>query len=159
MKKTICGFFVLFLMCFSSAAIAQSFDWKKELKRDLVTISGSDMNYSELEICTAKGTPKAFQVRWNAKAPKRGVVSRDQFVAITTAVQSMFATKVAEAMNVSLTDYLQKISCKPVEEAIGMVDLEMTIVMSKGGMQIRAAQPATKKSNQSTVTWAQIFEK
>lgn len=159
MKKSLVALFTLIVVaCSFSPVGAQDRDWKKELNRDLVTISDGTMNYSELQLCTIKNQSKAFQIQWNATAPQKGVVSRDNFVAIIVTVQAVFKTRIAQELKMSLDAYTKMVSCMPAESAIGKPELEITITMSDGGLQMQAKKAGSDAVNQTTTTWAQMFK-
>lgn len=154
MKHSISGIFALLIICLSCGAFAQDIDWKKELQRVLVTNSGNQMLYSDLEVCTSSANPRALQIQWEATAPKNGFISRDQFIALVTVFRSGFHAEMVKKSNGQA-----KLDCKPLDAVIGQVDMKIKVVTTQGGIQLQIDIPGEKKSSQSTMTWAQLLKK
>lgn len=131
------------------------FDWKEELQRDLVTVENGEMTYSETELCEIEGSSRSMQVRWEAKAPEEGVLSRDQFVAMTTEINLVTLFGFLERANVSLSDYLDRVSCQPIDDAIGEVDMTLSVTYAERGLQF--AVQTDEGTKRYTSTWDDVF--
>ncbi len=157
MKRLFLPISLFLAVLFAAPVAASAYDWKADMKRDLVTVEDGKMKYSELEICEVEGKSKAIQIQWNAEAPAKGLISRDQFVASVAGFSVAIMAEIAAAKGISITDFFDKVDCKPAEEAIGNVDATVSMIMSKGGMQMRVKGVGGKQM-QRTMTWKQVFE-
>ena len=132
-----------------------SFDWENELQRDLVTVEDGKMTYSELQLCEVEGTSRAFQTRWKAEAPEEGLISRDQFVATVTQLEQTMVIELLDKADISVSDYFDRVDCEPTDNAIGEVDLSVTITFAERGMQRVIETGETTKRR--TMTWDSLF--
>jgi hypothetical protein len=154
-------FLVVALLCpmlLAGPAAAEDFDWKKELKRDLVTVEDGKMKYSQYEVCTREGNSKALQFLWTAEAPAKGLISRDQFISNVTGFNVAFVAELMSRRGMTLSDFIDKVTCKPVDEPIGNVDIKLGLVFASGGLQIQISGADKKDVKQMTMTWEQVFE-
>jgi len=127
--------------------------WADRLKADLVRVEGGMFKYEDLALCAvnASGQSKRnVQIRSRAEAPGKAVLSRDQFVALVTQYETILILGLTAVSQGSL-------SCRPLDEVIGVPDLEISIVMTKNGLQYEATVPATGKVDRSVMTWAEVF--
>ncbi|MCX7835764.1 MAG: hypothetical protein N2450_06820 [bacterium] len=112
----------------------------QELKSDIVTIQGNQMNASvHIVVTTIEGNK---QISLNGRAPV-GQISRDNFVFL----MSMFLLgiiKEAEDFDI-------------VEEVIGEPDLTANLTFTSQGMQIAMTDHNTGEMVKETQTWKQIF--
>jgi hypothetical protein len=134
---------------FALEAAAQ--DWKKELASPLVRLAGRKMLIEQHELCAIPSAqkeqlrPSSLQVKTRSEAPQGKFVSRDNFVAITTAV----------ALNVLAQ--LGGAECKTLKAPIGSADLEISIQMTEEGFQVEYHDTRTGQKSRNTTRWEQLF--
>lgn len=159
MNRRIIFLAILSAILWAAPATAGDFDWKKELNRDLVTVENGKMKFSEYEVCTRKDKKKlALQFHWTAEAPAKGLISRDQFVSNVTGFNVAFLGEMMAQAGMSLSDFFDKVTCKPVDKPIGKVDIKLHLQFAEGGLQIQFSAPGKKESRQATLTWEQVFD-
>jgi len=96
----------------------------------------------------------------HAEAPAAGVISRDNFVAMTTSMQSGFLIGVfAQEYPVSAFEFMQGFNFTQLEEAIGTPDLELNLIMTDQGIQSEYVNTATGANSRSTTTWTEMYGK
>ena len=101
--------------------------------------------------------PMQFQVKHYAEAPAEGIVSRDNFVAITTALNLMLLQQsFASALNVPASAFLDAYDIQDLDALIGTPDLELTLVLAAGGLQIEIKNTRTGEVSRTTQTWAEF---
>lgn len=138
---------VLFLLT-TGPAVAQ--DWKKDLARPLVTVTGGTMRHQATELCTFAtddegSEPRRLQVRMRSEAPAAGLISRDNFVAVTTFV------------GFSILDQLGDADCKTTSAVIGAPDLDINLVMTADGLQVEIKDTRSGETNRETTLWSDLF--
>ena len=83
------GFILLTALVFASLApldiCAEEKDWEKDLLEELVNVKDGKMTIQEYGLLSFPATPnKKVQIRLYSEAPAKDVITRDNFVAITT---------------------------------------------------------------------------
>src|SRR5438034_1984121 len=106
MSKTLLG-----IMLLVDVAPVRAQDWRAQLKADAVVVRGGKMVYDEVGLYKVKVTgyePAQVQVKVHSEAPQGGMVSRDNFVSLTTLMFTMtFVAVLAETYRVTATQFLQ----------------------------------------------------
>lgn len=141
-------------------AIASEVDWQKELLEETVEIREDKMVIEEFGLLSIPSAPDAsMQLKLYSEAPAAGVVSRDNLVAITAMLQTTFMLEVAMALaaNTDAESLRDLFDYKELDEPIGNVDVEISLYMSKGGLQIEVRDTRTNQTNRSTMTWKEFF--
>ncbi len=86
-----------------------------------------------------------LQVKTRSEAPQGRLISRDNFVAITTAVA------------VTVLAQLGGAECKTLKAPIGNADLEISIQMTTEGFQVEYHDTRTGQKSRNTTRWEQLF--
>ena len=118
-------------------------DWKKELARELVSFKGGKMIIETYELC--KIGSSNLQVKTYSEAPRDGLISRDNFVAITVTSAWTYLSALGDT------------ECKDIDRPIGNVDLELAIHMTKEGMKQDFKDHRTNARQSQTVLWSELF--
>lgn len=159
MTKTVPGIMLLFL----TPTTAGAQDWRAQLKDDAVVIRGAKMIYDEVglyKIKVAGYDPAQVQVKVHSEAPAAGLISRDNFVAMTTLMfTETFTTAMAESYQVPASQFLQALDYTQLKSAIGTPDLELNLVMTSEGMQFEVVNTSSGQKTRQTQTWDQVFAK
>ena len=136
-------------------------EWRDQLKSDVVTLSGGKMLYDEVglfKLNVPGFQPAQVQVKVHSEAPQGGLVSRDNFVALTTLTfTTVFITALAESYQVSASQFLQGLDYTELKSAIGTPDMELNLVMTNEGMQLDVVNTSTGQRSRQTMTWDQVY--
>jgi|SRR5437667_1569009 len=159
MSKTFGGIMLLVLTATSTRAQ----DWRAQLKADAVVIRGGKMIYDEVGLYKLKVEgyePSQVQVKVHSEAPQGGLVSRDNFVSLTTLMFSTtFIAALSESYKVSASQFLQGLDYTQLKTAIGTPDLELNLVMTNEGIQLEVVNTSSGQKTRQTMTWEQVFAK
>lgn len=134
-------------------------DWQSYLKKDLVTETEGQYTYSATEICELKAPgkdPRNIQIGWTASAPTT-VMSRDAFMALTSNYNAVILLSFSIGMDIDIRQLKKQMSCRPMAQPIGEVDLKVRYTYAAGGMQLAFTNTASGKTNRTTLTWDQAF--
>jgi hypothetical protein len=125
--------------------------WAKKLSSDIVRVADGKLIYEDVTLCAvnAAGGKKNVQIMSRAEAPATGVLSRDQFVAKIIQYETILLLGLAAAGQ-------NKLRCRTLDEPIGVPDLELTMTMTKDGLQYEVLNPATKQVNRVVSTWDEL---
>ena len=156
MKRLTFPLILAVLLLAAANASAEDFDWRAEMKQDLVTMEGGKMKTSKIEVCEIEGTKKSIQMHWKGTAPASGLISRDYFVSTVSMLRTVFMAEMAHRSGVKPTKALEKMDCTPRQEPIGKVDITVTMTMTNGGIQMEVAT-ADGTTKRTTSTWDQVF--
>ena len=152
---------VVLLLLAATSVRAQ--DWRAQLKSDAVVIRSGKMLYDEVgmyKIKVAGYEPAQVQVKIHSEAPQGGVVSRDNFVSLTTLMFSMtFVAALSESYKVPASQFLQGLDYTQLKSAIGTPDLELNLIMTNEGMQLEVVNTSSGQKTRQTMTWEQVFAK
>jgi hypothetical protein len=128
--------------------VSQAQEWKAELKKDLVKIEGNKMTSTEFFLLHFENESNV-QVKIYAEAPSAGVISRDNFVAITNTLAAMkLLTMFSETGIPNMTN---------LSELIGKADVEFNYYFTSNGMQMEIK--TSEGSDKITMTWEEYFSK
>jgi len=145
------------------ASSVRSQDWRAQLSADAVMVSGGKMLYDEVGLyrIQVSGYQDAqVQVKLHAEAPASGLVSRDNFISLSTLMFTMvFTTALAEAYQVPASQFLQGLDYMELQSPIGTADMELNLVMTNQGMQFEVVNTASGQRTRQTMTWEQVFGK
>ena len=145
------------------AAPAAATDWQKQLKADLVVIRAGKMTadeYNLVKIAVPGYEPVQLQVKVHAEAPAGGLISRDNFVAMTAQMVVLtFVTAYAESYQVPASQFLQAVDFTELSAPIGTPDIEFNLYMTNEGLQFEWVNTADGKRNRWTSTWAEVYGK
>ena len=138
-------------------------DWRGQLKSDAVIIRSGKMLYDEVGLYRINVTgyaPAQVQVKVHSEAAQGGLVSRDNFVSLTTLMFSMtFIAALSESYKVPASQFLQGLDYSQLKSAIGTPDLELNLVMTDEGMQLEVVNAPPGQRTRQTMTWEQFFAK
>lgn len=160
--------FLLLFFCMVSLvphkAKAAEKDIEKELLEEFVKIKDGKMTALEFGLLSFPSLPDVkIQVKNYAESPADGVISRDNFVAITTMLLTIFYYQIAtevtpEHRSKNAADDELPFDFEELDEPIGNVDMEINIYMNKGGLQIEFVDTVENKTERSTMTWKEIIK-
>ena len=164
--KTPFIFFLFFCMVslVPHKAKAAEKDIEKELLEEFVKIKDGKMTTLEFGLLSFPSLPDVkIQVKNYAEAPADSVISRDNFVAITTMLLTIFYFQIAtevtpEHRSKNATDDELPFDFEELDEPIGKVDMEINIYMNKGGLQIEFVDTKENKTDRTTMTWKELIE-
>ena len=146
-----------------AAAPVSGQDWRAQLKADAVVMRGGKMLYEEVGLYRIKVpgyAPAQVQVKVHSEAAQGGLVSRDNFVSLTTLMFSMtFIAALSESYKVPASQFLQALDYSLLKSAIGTPDLELNLVMTDEGMQLEVVNAPPGERTRQTMTWEQVFAK
>src|SRR2546422_4922354 len=159
MTKTFAGIMVLVL----AATPGSAQDWRAQLKADAVVIRGGKMIYDEVGLYKLKVEgyePSQVQVKVHSEAPQGGLVSRDNFVSLTTLMFSTtFIAALSESYKVSASQFLQGLDYTQLKSAIGTPDFELKLTMTNEGMQFEGVKTSSGQKPRQSSAWDQVFGK
>lgn len=121
---------------------AETIDWRKELKKDMVKVSKGKMTITEYEVC--KLADSSIQIKTYSEAPTK-IISRDNFVALTAVYATEFSRQIGD------------LKCKDIDAPIGSVDVEILLYMTSQGIKMELQDKRTNTKNSGTVLWSEIF--
>ncbi|HEX6133134.1 MAG TPA: hypothetical protein VFZ24_04085 [Longimicrobiales bacterium] len=151
---------VLFLLL-PVAGQAQNADWRAQLRADLVTVRDGKMMLEEFglyELAFPGHDPIRMQVKVSSEAPVAGVISRDNFIALTTTwTMTVLITAMAAQFEVPVSEFMDALKMQELEHAIGTPDLELNFVMTAEGMEVEAVNTSDGTSERSVMRWAELF--
>ena len=157
--RRLCAAFAAVVLL-ASDALAQD-DWRALLESDLVNIEADQMliDRFSLDRIEFPGTAAVqFQVKYHAEAPAEGVMSRDNFVYLSTGLGELLVLGVySEAYGVTMSQFLDAYDSTDLDAPIGTPDLEVNLFMTEEGLQIEIVNTATGERFRETQTWEQIF--
>ena len=140
-------------------------DRVKKLLEEVVKIESGKMTIQEFGLLSFPWAPdEKIQLRLHSEVPDSGVVSRDNFVGITAALQTIVLFGIAMeaqsstgvAMNLrTLDDAFEYVE---LDEPIGNVDLEINLYMSKGGLQMEFVNTRENRTERNTVPWKDLLK-
>lgn len=156
---------IVFACFLSFKTSAAETDYKKKLLEEIVEITDGKMTSLDFGLLSFSFLSDAkTQVKLYSEAPSEGVISRDNFVAITALTQASCFFGIAMDVKKKL-DPKSKIDnpdalfdFEEIDEPIGRVDLEINIYMSKGGLQIEFIDTKQNKTDRHTMTWQEVLE-
>ncbi len=142
---------------------ARAQEWRQQLKSDVVTLRAGKMVYDEVglfKLDVPGFQPAQVQVKVHSEAPQGGLVSRDNFVGLTTSTfTTVFITALAESYQVSASQFMQGLDYTELKSAIGTPDMELNLVMTNEGMQLEVVNTSSGQKTRQTMTWDQVFSK
>jgi len=104
--------------------------------------------------------PAQVQVKVHSEAPQGGLVSRDNFVSLTTLMFSTtFIAALSESYKVSASQFIQGLDYAQLKSAIGTPDFELNLTMTNEGMQFEVVNTSSGQKTRQTMTWDQVFGK
>lgn len=142
-------------------------DIEKKLFKETVKIDDGKMTSTEFGLLSFPMlSDERTQFKLYAEAPAVGVISRDNFVAITTLMQAMILFQIAAVAHseyaITCAEFMENptevFDIDELDEPIGRVDLEINFYMNKGGLQIEVINSKKGNTNRHTMTWAEVFE-
>jgi hypothetical protein len=152
----------LCLVVATASDVTAQQSWQDQLKRELVSIRGDKMvieAFSLDRISLPQYQPVELQVRYYSEAPRTGVISRDNFVAFTTALTvTVLQQSLAEALNVPARDFLAAYESREIPRPIGRPDLEIKVYMTADGFQLEVVNTATGETSRTTQTWDRVIQ-
>jgi hypothetical protein len=144
-------------------APASAQEWKHQLAKSLVVIRAGKMvseEYQLAKIHVPGFEASQVQLKIHAEAPAVGLISRDNFVSLTTQlVVVTFYAAYADVYKVPASQFIQAVDFTELAAPIGTPDLEINVFMTADGLQFEIVNTATGQRTRSTTTWAEVFAK
>ena len=138
-------------------------DWRAQLKADAVVIRAGKMIYDEVglyKLNVPGYEPAQVQVKVHSEGPQGGLVSRDNFVSLTTLMfTTTFIAALSESYRVTASQFMQGLDYTQLKSAIGTPDLELNLTMTNEGMQFEVVNTSSGQKTRQTMTWDQVFAK
>lgn len=140
---------------------------EEKLSREIVKIVDGKMVSTEYGLLSFPlVSSEKTQYKLYAEVPAEGVISRDNFVAITTTLQTMILFQIAAEAHsqfaITCAEFMenpeQAFDIDELDEPIGRVDLEINFYMNKSGLQIEVVNTRKGDTNRHTMTWNDVFE-
>ena len=139
---------------------ADTAPWREELARDIVTVNGGTMTMEEGGVLTVDTVePTKLRVKIQGDAPARGVISRDNFVAVVTSVyHSIF-------MNLT-TSLLPELPAAKLEASYSFrndanvkrnADVVIAISLDATGLMLQLTNSRNQNVQKFPMTWEQYF--
>ena len=136
-------------------------EWKQTLSKELVTVKDGKMTSEEFslaKIAVPGYEPVQLQIKVHAEAPHGGLVSRDNFVALTAQMMILvFYGVYAQAYQVNALDFIQAVDFTELAAPIGTHDIELNLFMTEEGMQFEWVNTADGQRSRWTSTWAEVY--
>ena len=136
-----------------------------KLLEDIVKIKDGKMVITEFGLLSVPSLPdEKIQLKIYSEAPSDSVISRDNFVATTTRLLTIFFWQIATEITQEygsksrMDDSELPSDFEKLDEPIGKVDLEINIYMNKGGLQIEFVDTKKNKTDRSAMTWKELLE-
>jgi hypothetical protein len=163
MKKMI----FLVIAFLSSAVYAQDIKlqpaealWKGELARELVTVKDGVMSMDEGGVLAVNTVEKTeLRVRIKSESPVKGVVSRDNFVAITTALYNSIFIGVASGLLPELpaSKIGQVFDFRNDPKSKSAADITIAISIDAKGILIQVSNSRNSNVQKYPIAWEQYF--
>ena len=145
--------------------VAEETDRVSKLLEEAVQFENGKMTIQEFGLLSFPWAPnEKIQIGFYAEAPESGVVSRDNFVGISSMLQTVFLVgiameaKSATGATADLRDMDDLLEFDELDEPIGKIDLEINLYMSKGGLQMEFVNTRENRTERNTVTWKEFLE-
>jgi len=136
-------------------------DWRQSLSEDLVSVSDGKMvseEFNLVKIAVPGYEPVQLQLKVHAEAPEGGLISRDNFVALTAQMMIVvFFGVYAQAYQVNALDFIQAVDFTELAAPIGTPDIELNLFMTDEGMQFEWVNTADGQRSRWTSTWAEMY--
>jgi hypothetical protein len=138
-------------------------DWERQLRADLVVVRAGEMTtdeYNLVKIAVPGYEAVQLQVKIHAEAPVGGLISRDNFVALTTQMVVLtFFAAYADVYQVPASQFIQAVDFTELTAPIGTPDVELNLYMTNEGLQFEWVNTADGKRSRWTSTWAEVYPK
>lgn len=152
---------ILLLTTLLPAYLSAQEEWRQQLSKELVTVRGQKMvadEYDLVKIEVPGYEPVQLQMKVHAEAPAGGLISRDNFVAITTQMVVMtFLVVYAEAYQIPARQFLDAVDFTELAAPIGTPDVELNLFMTDEGLQFEWVNTADGRRSRWTSTWAEFY--
>lgn len=150
MKKTL-------LLLFAILAVPSSVVAQGELNLELVVERDNMYVYEEYGIAQIQipgNDPIQFRVKLSSEAPADGTISRDNFVALTSARGAIWLLAVVgQAYEGNVTQFLQAFDFTESSAPIGRPDYEINLRMTSQGMKTEFINNVTGEVYRTVETW------
>ena len=137
----------------------------EKLLEEVVKVENDKMTMEEFGLLSFPWAPgDKTQLRFYSEAPRSGVISRDNFVALNAGLQTAvlfgiaMKVKSAKRADVESMSIDEVFDLDDLDAPIGNVDLEINVYMSKGGLQIEFVNTGANSTKRKTMTWKEILE-
>lgn len=145
-----------FLLLFAVLAVPSS-GVAQDLSSDLVVERDGMYVYEEYGIARVQlpgNDLVKFQVKLSSEAPADGTISRDNFVALTSAYGAISLLAVAgQAYDATLTQVLEAFEFTELSAPFGTPDYEINLRMTSEGMQTEVVKIVTGEVFRTAATW------
>ena len=142
MKHCFRALILVFTVSIANASGVQP-SWQMELAKDWVSFEGGKMVIEQFEVCSRGEI--STQTRIRSETLKGGIISRDNFVALTAGLIAAAHQQTPAA------------KCKSINQPIGPVDHEVTIYMTDHGMKIESYDRNTSARESNTLVWSDMY--
>jgi len=159
---------VLFVFVYVHPSESQDeVDIKAHLLSDIVQVKDGKFVIEEYRICQIRrpeefggGATVPIKVKRHVEAPAKGVISRDNFIRISTEVlNNLGITFVGQMIEGITAEQAQTaLVCKQFFQPIGAYDYEVDLSMDANGMNLNILETTTKEKMQQSVSWDQSIQ-
>ena len=154
--------FICLIAVVPHRANAAKADWQKALLEDAVEVKGDKMTILEFGWLSFPSVPEAsMQLKIYSEAPANGVISRDNFVSITSVLQTVSLLDIAVAMGATANENSESLAelfdFAALAEPIENVDLAINIYMHKGGIKMKFTDVRANETERYTMAWKELL--
>ena len=137
---------------------------KEHLLTDIVQVKDGKFVIEEYRICQIRrpeefggGATVPIKVKRHVEAPAKGVISRDNFIRISTEVLNSLGTTFVGQMIEGITAEQAQTAlvCKQFFQPIGAYDYEVDLIMDANGLNLNILETTTKEKVQQSMSWDQ----
>ena len=161
MRHVIALIVLVFVAVVPSDSYAKDNEWEKKLLKEIVKIKDGKMTIEEFGLLSFPWAPdEKLQLSLYSEAAARDLITRDNFVAITTGLKTLLFVGWAGEFEPAIeeTDNNDLFYFEELDEPIGSVDIEINIYMNKGGLQLEIADRMENIAERVTMTWNDVFK-
>lgn len=148
------------LLAVDPAAAADPTDAATRRLSDLVRVQDRKFIYDDVALCMLAppgGPASKLQIRSHAEAPSQGVMSRDQFVALISRIETEIALGMADAIpGIRPSQALDALQCAPLAATIGNADVEVVTTVTAEGLQIEIKDTRSGQTRRVSNTWRDL---
>lgn len=156
------------LLLLPSHVVAQDTeDPTAKLRVDLVTEKDGKLILERYRVCQVfrpetlgGGVSQPFRVNARMEAPAKGLINRDQFVALATEIGITIRVSLVEQFlqGMSPVQALDALRCRDLGKAVTRPDFEFFIAMSKTGLVVEIGEGVSGRRSKQTYPWSEIFD-
>ncbi len=105
------------------------------------------------------GMTQPFRVKAHVEAPKQGVISRDNFVALATEIAVSLRVGLVQDLIKDITpvEAIDAVRCLDIEGGAGALDFQINVTMAQTGVQTEIIDIKTGRQSKQTHPWPLVF--